>query len=189
MEVGVPHRFQTCWMDATNDSGLQSDVIIVEGCRGLAHAARRDAYFCRSGSPLAARRPFLVVGLRLGCLNHALLTAEAIEARRPSSLPLGVGKLGGSGFRAPRGEHGHAWRAGYCRKLLRHISVFARNPVAREGGSERVSVRASRIGAALAHTWVILAPMETRIENSRPNCSLTAAGSQAFLWGYLSVFH
>jgi dethiobiotin synthetase len=59
---------------------LQSDVIIVEGAGGWL-------------TPLDARRTFadiaahwqlpvvLVVGLRLGCLNHALLTAESIQRR------------------------------------------------------------------------------------------------------------
>jgi dethiobiotin synthetase len=59
---------------------LQSDFLVVEGAGGWL-------------APLDARRGFadlaahwrtdviLVVGLRLGCLNHALLTAESIERR------------------------------------------------------------------------------------------------------------
>ena len=59
---------------------LQSDVMIVEGAGGWL-------------APLDARRTFadlalqwqldvvMVVGLRLGCLNHALLTAESVERR------------------------------------------------------------------------------------------------------------
>jgi dethiobiotin synthetase len=59
---------------------LRSDVIVVEGAGGWL-------------VPLDARRSFadlaqqwrlevvLVVGMRLGCLNHALLTSEAIERR------------------------------------------------------------------------------------------------------------
>lgn len=59
---------------------LQSDALIVEGAGGWL-------------VPLDAKRTFadlavhwqldvvLVVGLRLGCLNHALLTAESIERR------------------------------------------------------------------------------------------------------------
>jgi dethiobiotin synthetase len=59
---------------------LQSDVIIVEGAGGW--LAPLDA--TRTFADLAVRWQLdvvLVVGLRLGCLNHALLTAEAIEAR------------------------------------------------------------------------------------------------------------
>jgi len=59
---------------------LQSDVIIVEGAGGW--LAPLDA--TRTFADLAMRWQLdvvLVVGLRLGCLNHALLTAEAIEAR------------------------------------------------------------------------------------------------------------
>jgi dethiobiotin synthetase len=58
----------------------QSDVIIVEGAGGW--LAPLDA--TRTFADLAIRwrlDVILVVGLRLGCLNHALLTAEAIEAR------------------------------------------------------------------------------------------------------------
>ncbi len=58
----------------------QSDVIIVEGAGGW--LAPLDA--TRTFADLAVRwrlDVILVVGLRLGCLNHALLTAEAIEAR------------------------------------------------------------------------------------------------------------
>jgi len=58
----------------------QSDVTIVEGAGGW--LAPLDA--TRTFADLAIRWQLdviLVVGLRLGCLNHALLTAEAIEAR------------------------------------------------------------------------------------------------------------
>jgi dethiobiotin synthetase len=59
---------------------LHSDVIIVEGAGGW--LAPLDA--TRTFADLAVRWQLdviLVVGLRLGCLNHALLTAEAIERR------------------------------------------------------------------------------------------------------------
>jgi dethiobiotin synthetase len=59
---------------------LQSDAIIVEGAGGwLAPLDARLTF-----ADLAARWQLdviLVVGLRLGCLNHALLTAESIERR------------------------------------------------------------------------------------------------------------
>jgi dethiobiotin synthetase len=57
---------------------LQSDVTIVEGAGGW--LAPLDAE--RTFADLAARWQLdviLVVGLRLGCLNHALLTAESIQ--------------------------------------------------------------------------------------------------------------
>ena len=59
---------------------MQSDVVIVEGAGGW--LAPIDAE--RTFADLALRWGagiVLVVGLRLGCLNHALLTAEAIERR------------------------------------------------------------------------------------------------------------
>jgi len=59
---------------------LQSDATIVEGAGGW--LAPLDA--TRTFADLAARwrlDVILVVGLRLGCLNHALLTAESVERR------------------------------------------------------------------------------------------------------------
>ncbi|MGB6353237.1 MAG: dethiobiotin synthase [Steroidobacteraceae bacterium] len=59
---------------------MQSEVLIVEGAGGW--LAPLDA--SRGFADLAARWQMdvvLVVGLRLGCLNHALLTAESIERR------------------------------------------------------------------------------------------------------------
>jgi dethiobiotin synthetase len=57
----------------------QADVLIVEGVGGfrvpLDERADAGAIPKRLGLPV-----ILVVGLRLGCLNHALLTQEAIEA-------------------------------------------------------------------------------------------------------------
>jgi dethiobiotin synthetase len=59
---------------------LQSDVLVVEGAGGW--LAPLDA--SRGFADLAVRwrtGVILVVGLRLGCLNHALLTVESIERR------------------------------------------------------------------------------------------------------------
>lgn len=59
---------------------MQSDFLIVEGAGGW--LAPLDA--SRGFADLAARWQtdvILVVGMRLGCLNHALLTAESIERR------------------------------------------------------------------------------------------------------------
>jgi dethiobiotin synthetase len=79
MEAGQSIDFEL--LDRCHDRlGLQSDVIVVEGAGGWL-------------VPLDARRTFadlaahwqldvvLVVGLRLGCVNHALLTVESIQRR------------------------------------------------------------------------------------------------------------
>lgn len=62
----------------------QADAVVVEGAGGFLvpfnDACGMDAIPRRLGLPV-----IMVVGLRLGCLNHALLTAEAIRAR---GLPL-----------------------------------------------------------------------------------------------------
>jgi len=59
---------------------LQSEVLIVEGAGGWRVPLDAERDF----ADLAARwdlRVVVVVALRLGCLNHALLTIEAIERR------------------------------------------------------------------------------------------------------------
>jgi dethiobiotin synthetase len=57
----------------------QADVVVVEGVGGfrvpLGDSQDSADLACRLGLPL-----ILVVGLRLGCINHALLTGEAIRA-------------------------------------------------------------------------------------------------------------
>ena len=58
----------------------QADAVVVEGAGGF-HVPLTDT---QTGADLAqalALPVVLVVGMRLGCLNHALLTAEAIRAR------------------------------------------------------------------------------------------------------------
>jgi len=57
-----------------------ADAVVVEGAGGFLVPLSDD----RTGADLAqalALPVLLVVGLRLGCLNHALLTLEAIQAR------------------------------------------------------------------------------------------------------------
>jgi len=60
--------------------GALADVVIVEGAGGfrvpLGQAADTAQLAARLALPVV-----LVVGMRLGCLNHALLTAEAVAAR------------------------------------------------------------------------------------------------------------
>lgn len=65
---------------AYREIAAQSDQVIVEGVGGLlvplnAHETAADIVL-RLNLPV-----ILVVGMRLGCLNHALLTVEAIERR------------------------------------------------------------------------------------------------------------
>jgi dethiobiotin synthetase len=59
---------------------LQADVVIVEGAGGFAVPLNAE----QDSADLAVQLALpviLVAGMRLGCLNHALLTAEAIAAR------------------------------------------------------------------------------------------------------------
>lgn len=57
-----------------------ADVVVVEGAGGFLAPFNDEANM--DAIPLRLKLPvILVVGLRLGCLNHALLTAEAIRAR------------------------------------------------------------------------------------------------------------
>jgi dethiobiotin synthetase len=67
-------------LDAYQKLAAQADVIIVEGVGGLCVPlnAQQDSadMLMALGLPI-----ILVVGIRLGCLNHALLTVEAINAR------------------------------------------------------------------------------------------------------------
>ncbi|MFV1997161.1 MAG: dethiobiotin synthase [Acidiferrobacterales bacterium] len=57
----------------------QSEIVVVEGVGGwmapLGHVITNEHLAKSLGLPV-----ILVVGLRLGCINHALLTAQAIEA-------------------------------------------------------------------------------------------------------------
>lgn len=61
-------------------AGQQADLVIVEGVGGFCVPLGID----QSAADLAVKLGLpviLVIGMRLGCINHALLTAEAITAR------------------------------------------------------------------------------------------------------------
>lgn len=58
------------------------DVVVVEGAGGFLVPLGPELSFADLPAALGLE-VILVVGLRLGCLNHALLTAEAIERRGP----------------------------------------------------------------------------------------------------------
>ena len=66
--------------DGAHALAQQVDCVVAEGAGGLCVPLGPDwdssDLMCALGLPLV-----LVVGLRLGCINHALLTAEAIRAR------------------------------------------------------------------------------------------------------------
>lgn len=75
VQVAIPHIVH-CYRELA----AQADAVIVEGAGGFLVPLGED----KTGADLAralALPVVLVVGLRLGCLNHALLTAEAIRAR------------------------------------------------------------------------------------------------------------
>jgi dethiobiotin synthetase len=57
-----------------------SDLVVVEGAGGW-HAPINESETMADVAAALDVPVILVVGLRLGCLNHALLTAQAIEAR------------------------------------------------------------------------------------------------------------
>ena len=57
-----------------------SDLVVVEGAGGW-YAPINEAETLADVAAALDLPVFLVVGLRLGCINHALLTAQAIKAR------------------------------------------------------------------------------------------------------------
>ncbi len=78
-EVGVTIDFERI-AAACAEALQQADLLIVEGVGGFRVPLGVD----RDSADLAVALGLpviLVVGLRLGCINHALLTAEAIAAR------------------------------------------------------------------------------------------------------------
>jgi dethiobiotin synthetase len=69
-----------CIADSYAALARDADVVIVEGAGGFLVPLNESETLADLAQRL--RLPvILVVGLRLGCLNHALLTAEAIRAR------------------------------------------------------------------------------------------------------------
>lgn len=68
-------------LSACNSARQQAEWVIVEGVGGFCVPLGVD----RNSADLAVKLDLpviLVVGMRLGCINHALLTAEAIASRR-----------------------------------------------------------------------------------------------------------
>jgi len=77
--IGVSINFARI-MESFAELNAQADMVIVEGAGGFRvplNAGQDSADLAEQlGLPVV-----LVVGMRLGCMNHALLTAEAIAAR------------------------------------------------------------------------------------------------------------
>ena len=77
--AGTPIAFDTV-LAAVAELRARTDALVVEGAGGflvpLSETQTGADLAVALGLPLV-----LVVGMRLGCLNHALLTAEAIRAR------------------------------------------------------------------------------------------------------------
>ncbi len=77
--------------DCYEQLAAQADVVIVEGAGGW-RVPLESGYL--SDFPEALQLDVvLVVGMRLGCLNHALLTTEAIEASGRCRLVGWVGNV------------------------------------------------------------------------------------------------
>jgi dethiobiotin synthetase len=77
--AGTPIEFGTV-LSAVAELRTRTDALVVEGAGGFLVPLSET----ETGADLAAALGLplvLVVGLRLGCLNHALLTADAIRAR------------------------------------------------------------------------------------------------------------
>ena len=67
-------------LDAYRQLAAQADAVVVEGAGGW--RVPLSETLCIADLAVALQLPVvLVVGLRLGCLNHALLTVEAVRAR------------------------------------------------------------------------------------------------------------
>lgn len=65
--------------DAYRRLTARADVVVVEGAGGWRVPLNREHDMANLGA-LLGLPVILVVGLRLGCINHALLTAEAVKA-------------------------------------------------------------------------------------------------------------
>jgi dethiobiotin synthetase len=70
--------------ESLRELSAQADVVVVEGVGGFV-VPLAEGFDAADLAAALALPAILVVGMRLGCLNHALLTVEAIRAR---GLPL-----------------------------------------------------------------------------------------------------
>jgi dethiobiotin synthetase len=72
----APHRI----LSAYQSLARQAEVVVVEGAGGFLTPINQQQNLADLAVQLALPI-ILVVGMRLGCINHALLTVEAIQAR------------------------------------------------------------------------------------------------------------
>lgn len=79
VQAGVEIKLQVI-QQAYQKLVAQTDVVIVEGVGGF-RVPLSDSFDTADLAESLALPVILVVGMRLGCLSHALLTAEAIQAR------------------------------------------------------------------------------------------------------------
>ncbi|MDP1995931.1 MAG: dethiobiotin synthase [Gallionella sp.] len=77
--VGIRINFARI-VESFSELNAQADVVIVEGVGGF-RVPLNDEQDSADLAEQLGLPVLLVVGMRLGCLNHALLTAEAIAAR------------------------------------------------------------------------------------------------------------
>lgn len=78
-DAGVPIRIETI-ADCHAQLAADHDIVVVEGAGGLLVPLDESDTFADLARRLDAP-VMLVVGLRLGCLNHTLLTVEALATR------------------------------------------------------------------------------------------------------------
>lgn len=78
-KAGVTIQIDTI-VDAFKQLSTMADVVIVEGAGGFLVPLNGDNDMADLAIALGVST-ILVVGMRLGCINHSLLTAEAIKAR------------------------------------------------------------------------------------------------------------
>ena len=78
-EIGKTH-VACALLHAARRAGLTADVVLVEGAGGLLVPLDETRDFADLARHLDLP-VILVVGMRLGCINHALLTCEAIATR------------------------------------------------------------------------------------------------------------
>lgn len=71
--------------DCYRQLSVQADIVIVEGAGGFL-VPLNDSQTGEDLAKILGLPVILVVGIRLGCLNHALLTARAISAARLSFI-------------------------------------------------------------------------------------------------------
>jgi dethiobiotin synthetase len=118
----------------------QADVIVVEGVGGF-RAPLSESQDAGDLAKMLALPVVLVVGLRLGCLNHALLTQEAIASR-------GLKLAGWVANRIDPGMERCDENVDFLRRALA-APLLGDVPFTAQGGAARIASAVS----ALATSW------------------------------------